>query len=139
MQRWIHPDKYRYYQAELVPDLFGDWSLVCTWGGLGTPRGGYKIRGVAGYEDGLREIEALDAHRQKRGYVPVASLAHWSAQIAALRQAGLVRPQTGAASGPSDAAQADLLKDALDGLGLRDAQMPGGLQGKVAPWQKGSW
>jgi len=131
MRCWIHPEQYRYYQAELVPGLFGDWSLVCAWGGLGTPRGGYKITGVADYEDGLRKIEVLDVHRQRRGYVPVASLAHWGARIGALRQAGLVRPQTGAASSPSDPAQADLLKDALDGLDLWDMQVPGGLQGEA--------
>jgi predicted DNA-binding WGR domain protein len=73
MRCWIHPEKYRYYQAELVPGLFGDWSLVCAWGGLGTPRGGYKITGVADYKDGLRKIEVLDVHRQRRGYVPYAS------------------------------------------------------------------
>jgi len=94
MRRWIHPEKYRYYQAELVTDLFGDWSLVCAWGGLGTPRGGYKVTGVTDYEDGLRKIDALDAHRQKRGYVPVASFAHWTAQIAALRQARPLQPQS---------------------------------------------
>jgi hypothetical protein len=28
MNRWIHPEKGRYYQAELVQDLFGDWTLI---------------------------------------------------------------------------------------------------------------
>jgi hypothetical protein len=95
MQRWIQPENYRYYQAELVPDLFGDWSLICTWGGLGTPHGGYKITGVACYEQGLRQIEALDARRQKRGYVPVASFAHWMTQIEALRRASPTPPSSG--------------------------------------------
>jgi len=131
MQHWIHPGKYRYYQAELVADLFGDWSLVRAWGGLGTPRGGCKITGVACYEDGLREIEALDAHRQKRGYVPVESLAYWTAQIRALRLAGLLRPQTPPAPRQSDPAQGDLLTDALDDSGLRDGQMPGDFQDKA--------
>jgi len=118
MPHWIHPGKCRYYQAELVPDLFGDWSLVRAWGGLGTLRGGYKITGVACYEDGLSEIEALDAHRQKRGYIPVESLAYWIAQISALRLAGLLPPQAPPTSRQSDSAQGDLLTDVLDGSGL---------------------
>lgn len=129
MQSWIHPDKYRYYQAELVPDLFGDWSLVRVWGGLGTPRGGYKITGLACYEDGLREIETLDTHRQKRGYVAVESLAHWSAQLEALRLAGLLRAPIRSASKP-DPAQLDLLTDAFDGLSHWDGQMPDDFQDK---------
>jgi len=28
MPHWVHPGKCRYYQAELVRDLFGDWSLA---------------------------------------------------------------------------------------------------------------
>ena len=122
MQHWIHPGKYRYYQAELVADLFGDWSLVRAWGGLGTPRGGYKIAGVACYEDGLREIESLDAHRQKRGYVPVESLGHWTTQIRALRLAGPLPPQTPPTSLRSDPAQGNLLTDALHGSGLWDGE-----------------
>jgi len=131
MPHWIHPGKFRYYQAELVPDLFGDWSLVRAWGGLGTLRGGYKITGVACYEDGLSEIAALDAHRQKRGYVPVGSLACWIAQISALRLAGQLPAQRPPTSRRSDSAQSDLLTDFLDGSGLWGGQAPDDLQGKV--------
>ncbi len=42
MRRWIHPEQLRYYQADLVQDLFGEWTLVCSWGGLGTTRGNYS-------------------------------------------------------------------------------------------------
>ena len=27
---------YRFYRIETVPGLFGDWSLVCNWGRIGT-------------------------------------------------------------------------------------------------------
>jgi len=131
MQHWIHPGKYRYYQAELVADLFGDWSLVRTWGGLGTPRGGDKVTGVAGYEDGLREIEALGAHRQKRGYVPVESLAYWAFQIRALRLAGLLRSEASPVCRQTDPAQGDLLTDAPDGSDLLEVRALDDLQEQV--------
>jgi hypothetical protein len=28
MWRWVNPDNRRYYQADLVQDLLGDWMLV---------------------------------------------------------------------------------------------------------------
>ncbi len=82
MWRWINPENFRYYQASLVLDLFGDWTLVCAWGGLGSMRGDYSITGVLSYEEGLRKIDELDAYRQKRGYVPVSTFADWASQIA---------------------------------------------------------
>jgi hypothetical protein len=39
MWRWTNFEKSRYYQAELVKDLFGDWTLIMYWGGLGSRRG----------------------------------------------------------------------------------------------------
>ena len=36
MRRWVHPEKARYYQADLVEDLFGDWCVVTAWVGLGS-------------------------------------------------------------------------------------------------------
>ena len=75
MRRWIHPEQLRYYQADLVQDLFGEWTLVCSWGGLGTALGGFNSTGVASHEDGLRRLEALDSLRRRHGYLPVNSLA----------------------------------------------------------------
>lgn len=37
--RWVNEEKARYYQAWLIEDLFGDWTLVTAWGGLGSRRG----------------------------------------------------------------------------------------------------
>ena len=82
---WIHPEKQRYYQADLVVDLFGDWTMVCAWGGLGSKRGRQRITGVASQADGMEKITELDAHRQKRGYLPVESFANWRLQVAAAR------------------------------------------------------
>ncbi len=93
MWHWINPHNHRYYQADLVLDLFGDWTLVCTWGGYGTLRGNHSITGVASHEEGLRKIEALGAHREKRGYIAVPSFAGWAAQIAALEDGAYSPPK----------------------------------------------
>lgn len=54
MYRWIHETKHRYYQVHLTQDLFGEWTLIRVWGGLGSHRGGMKSTGVASYADGWR-------------------------------------------------------------------------------------
>ncbi len=37
--RWANDAKARYYRAWLIEDLFGDWTLITVWGGLGSRRG----------------------------------------------------------------------------------------------------
>ncbi len=81
MWRWINPNNRRYYQADLVKDLFGDWTLVKIWGGLGTRRGNYGITGVSSYDDGLLKIDALGDNREKRGYVPVSTFTDWMSLV----------------------------------------------------------
>jgi hypothetical protein len=74
---WIHPDKQRYYQAELVLDLFGCWTLTTFFGGLQNRRGNYRLTAVASFEEGLRELDTLDRRRQCRGYLAVPSRNRW--------------------------------------------------------------
>ncbi|MCP4992575.1 MAG: WGR domain-containing protein [Gammaproteobacteria bacterium] len=93
MWRWINPYNHRYYQADLVQDLFGDGTLVCAWGGYGTPYGNHTITGVASHADGLRKIDALGAHRKKRGYIPVSSFGGWASQIAAMKKKAYSPPE----------------------------------------------
>jgi hypothetical protein len=66
--RWINDEKARYYQAHLVVDLFGDWTLIRVWGGLGSRRGGMRVTGVASYEDGLTCIREIAKRRRRHGY-----------------------------------------------------------------------
>ena len=68
---WVHPEKQRYYQADLVKDLFGEWTLIWAWGSMETSRGKHRITGIASHEEGLRRVTAMDIRRRKRGYVPV--------------------------------------------------------------------
>ena len=93
MWYWINPHNHRYYQADLVLDLLGDWTLVCAWGGYGTLRGNHAISGVTSYADGLQKIEALGTHREKRGYIAVPSFAGWASRIAAIEGETYSPPQ----------------------------------------------
>ncbi len=68
MYRWIQPEKSLYYQAHLVEDLFGDWTLVACWGALDSRRNRMRKTGVASYEEGLKRIRAIDRRRRRHGY-----------------------------------------------------------------------
>ena len=69
---WVNPEKARYYRVSLEPDLFGDWTLLKVWGGIGSRLGGMKGSGVASYDDGLRQIGEIAKRRTQRGYRPVS-------------------------------------------------------------------
>ncbi|WP_295457994.1 WGR domain-containing protein [uncultured Thiodictyon sp.] len=71
MYRWIHETKNRYYQAHLLQDLFGEWTLVRVWGGLGSHQGAVRTTGVSSYADGLAQVQAIGKRRRQHGYLPV--------------------------------------------------------------------
>lgn len=68
MQRWIHPEKRRYYQVQLVEDLFGDWTVIACWGGLDSHRGGMQVKTAESYEAAQEQIEMIGKRRRQRGY-----------------------------------------------------------------------
>lgn len=68
MQRWIHPEKDRYYLVDLAEDLLGDWTLVLCWGALGSRRGRLRIVGVASEAEGVAQLEGIARRRRQRGY-----------------------------------------------------------------------
>jgi hypothetical protein len=68
MRRWIQAEKARYYQAILVKDLFGEWTLITAWGGLGSKRGGMRSTAVVSHEAGLERIREIDKRRRQHGY-----------------------------------------------------------------------
>lgn len=68
MQRWIHSEKDRYYLADLVQDLFGDWVLVLCWGAIGSRRGQLRVIAVPSHDEGLVRLETIAKRRQQRGY-----------------------------------------------------------------------
>ena len=65
---WINPEKARYYQIFLDQDLFGDWTLIRVWGGIGSNRGRMHSTGVASYEAGIELVDDITRRRSQRGY-----------------------------------------------------------------------
>ena len=58
---------YRYYRMEIMPGLFGDWSLVWEWGRIGQPG---QVR-VDWYPSELEAKNArfdIQMQKAKRGY-----------------------------------------------------------------------
>jgi len=68
---WINPEKARYYQVFLDQDLFGDWTLIKVWGGIGSHRGRMHSSGVASYEAGVELVDEIARRRAQRGYASV--------------------------------------------------------------------
>lgn len=71
--RWVNPNKFRYYEAHLVLDLFAEWNLIRVWGGLGSRLGGMRSGAVASYADGIREIQRIGRRRSRHGYTETPS------------------------------------------------------------------
>ena len=71
--RWIHPEKQRYYQVELLQDLLGDWILVKCWGGIGSHLGRLRIVHVASEQAGLKQIAVIAKRRRQHGYLEQAT------------------------------------------------------------------
>jgi hypothetical protein len=65
---WINPEKARYYQVFLDQDLFGDWTLIKVWGGIGSKRGRMHSTGVASYAAGIELVDEIARRRSQRGY-----------------------------------------------------------------------
>jgi hypothetical protein len=65
---WVNPEKARYYQVFLDQDLFGDWTLIKVWGGIGSNRGRMHSTGVASYEAGVELVDEIARRRSQRGY-----------------------------------------------------------------------
>lgn len=65
---WINREKSRYYKADLVKDLFGEWALITAWGALDTRQGQVRSRVVSSYEEGLEKIAEIDKRRRQHGY-----------------------------------------------------------------------
>ena len=66
LRRW--ESSSRYYCAEVIPDLFGDWVVRRSWGSLGARRGSSKVQPMPDYAAAVRELETIDQRRRRRGY-----------------------------------------------------------------------
>jgi hypothetical protein len=70
--RWENRSRRRYYEAVVQQDLFGEWEVWRTWGGLGSARGGQLVVPSASEQAGLAELQSLATHRLRRGYLLAA-------------------------------------------------------------------
>jgi hypothetical protein len=58
----------RVYRAELGRDLLDDWTVMLTWSGKGTRRGGFQVKFVADAEAGIELLRTVIKKRERRGY-----------------------------------------------------------------------
>lgn len=69
-----HPARMRFasdtrvYTAALDQDLLGDWTMVQSWGGKESRRGGGKITHVASFEEGMQMLRRIASRRAQHGY-----------------------------------------------------------------------
>jgi hypothetical protein len=56
----------RWYEADIVCDLLGMWTVVRSWGGKGSRHIGRKIHVVSNPAAGSAYIEELDRRRRRR-------------------------------------------------------------------------
>ncbi|MDF3048146.1 MAG: hypothetical protein K0R73_1264 [Candidatus Midichloriaceae bacterium] len=43
MAKWIYKSKHRYYIIRLERNLFNEWCILKSWGGIYNKLGGYKL------------------------------------------------------------------------------------------------
>jgi predicted DNA-binding WGR domain protein len=73
MTRWENPLTRRYYQAAVQQNLFGDWEVMCIWGGIGSARGRQWVVPVD-QQAADAELARIAARRAQRGYQRVDGL-----------------------------------------------------------------
>ena len=64
----------RYYRAQIKQTLFGDWCVVCTWGGRNNRLGSGKTLYAASLDEAKEMVRAIAKRRQRRGYLPLPIL-----------------------------------------------------------------
>lgn len=72
VDRWITKrwqTHRRYYVVEVTQNLWGNWLVRRSWGGLGNHRGNSMTTLAADYEQALQLLEEVTKRRQQRGYV----------------------------------------------------------------------
>jgi len=58
----------RVYTTLLDQDLLGDWTVMQSWGGKGSQRGGGKVTHVENFEAGMELLQAIAKRRARNGY-----------------------------------------------------------------------
>ena len=73
MTCWENPLTRRYYQAAVQQNLFGDWEVMCIWGGIGSARGCQWVVPVD-HQAASAALARIATRRAQRGYQRVDGL-----------------------------------------------------------------
>ncbi len=65
---WRWHSKYRYYSVYLQKNLFGEWIITQSWGGLKNRLGGMKTMTFTTINEALNFVCLLEKKRIKRNY-----------------------------------------------------------------------
>lgn len=65
--------KHRYYLVYLTQDLFGEWVIIKSWGGIDKAGGQVISIPCTTYEEAIIQIERIKKIRERRGYALVHS------------------------------------------------------------------
>lgn len=67
--RWENPNSGRYYTAIVQQNLFSQWEVFCSWGGIGSRRGNSKVFPAASLGDAQEKLCQLANRRRQRHYI----------------------------------------------------------------------
>ncbi|KIE04538.1 hypothetical protein NF27_HL00030 [Candidatus Jidaibacter acanthamoeba] len=65
---WKWRSESRYYTIRLQQNLFNEWTLINSWGGLQNNLGNLAVQTFGHIEDAINEIEVIGRKRRRRGY-----------------------------------------------------------------------
>jgi hypothetical protein len=69
--RWENPISCRYYTALVQQNLFNEWEMFCSWGGIGSRRGNSKVFPAIDLGDAQEKLRQLANRRRQRHYFQV--------------------------------------------------------------------
>ena len=71
--RWENAQTRRYYEAQVMKNLFNDREVFCTWGDIGTRLLGSTVIPVSSLEKAQATLAKINGKRQQRHYARVTS------------------------------------------------------------------
>jgi predicted DNA-binding WGR domain protein len=69
--RWENPNSCRYYTAMVQQNLFNEWEVFCSWGGIGSRRGNSKVFPAIDLGDAQEKLRQLANRRRQRHYLKI--------------------------------------------------------------------
>jgi len=66
---WRWESETRYYLVQLKQDLFGQWCLLCSWGGRLNRHGNSQTRYLNSREEADTILQSIGKRREGRGYL----------------------------------------------------------------------